>query len=410
MRLLQEHFSKTVLISAFALVGAGLGCGFNPGEAGSGLNSNGTGTGTGTGTGNGGSIDVTGGGGSNGNGGGGGDVTLGSGGTTVCGQVNNPVMPEPPDVLIIQDKSGSMANDDNDQSCNGGCGANSKWSELTVAMTNVITATQTSVNWGLKYFSDTSACSASAAPVVTIGTPNAGTAIVNSIMMTTPGRNTPTRDAVTYGAMYMATLTDTNPKFLLLATDGLPNCPSGCAGMSNPSSMCTMTDNPNEDAAAEAAVSMAASMGFPTFVVGIGNVSTAVSTLNQMAINGGEAQTGAGTSYFAATDEQALEAALMAIVGKVASCTIPLTNVPPGQSNVAVSVDNSSGTPTKVPEDPNNGWSYTNGNMDTIQLNGSYCDGVKSGTYTNVQFVYACAGGTICIDKLADGTCGDPTM
>jgi hypothetical protein len=394
-------------LAKFVLISGLVGCGFSPGPAGSGLvatgvGANGGGANSGSGgiSGNGTGIGLT--------SGGGGDISLtGSGGQT-CGVANTPIMPEPPDVLIVQDKSGSMNDDDNDQQCNGGCGTRSKWSELSVAMTNVVMATQTTVNWGLKYFSDNNACDASNAPVVAINTANAGTAIVASIQGTTAGGNTPTRDAITYGAQYLATLTDTNPKFLLLATDGLPNCPSGCASMSKPSTSCTMTDNPNEDAAAEAAVMMAAMQGFQTFVVGIGNVTSAVNTLNQMAINGGQAQTGAATSYYAATDEAALETALMAIVGKVASCTIPLTGVPAGQTNVAVSVE-SGGNATKVPNDPNNGWTYTDSTMKAIQLNGSYCDGVKNGTYTNVQFLYSCDGVPICVDKLANGQCGDTT-
>ena len=100
-----------------------------------------------------------------------------------------------------------------------------------------------------------------------------GGPITTSIMGTQPGGNTPTRDAISTGAAYLATLTDTNPKFLLLATDGLPNCPTGCASMSNPSTSCTNTDNPNEDMAAEAAIMMAAAQGYQTFVIGIGNVS-----------------------------------------------------------------------------------------------------------------------------------------
>jgi hypothetical protein len=151
---------------------------------------------------------------------------------------------------------------------------------------------------------------------------------------------------------------------------------------------------------------MAAMMGYPTFVVGIGNVSTAVNTLNQMAINGGQPQTGGATSYYAATDEASLEAALMAIVGKVASCTIALPTAAVGQSNVAVSVQDASGKASKVPQDGTNGWSYVNGGM-SIQLNGSYCDGVKGGTYSNVEFLYSCDGMPICIDKLANGQCGD---
>ncbi|HVV49503.1 MAG TPA: VWA domain-containing protein [Polyangia bacterium] len=335
--------------------------------------------------------------------GGGGDVSpTGAGGSMSCGQASVPVMPEPPDVLIVQDKSASMEDDDSDNGCgNGGCGAKSKWSELTTALSNVITATDTTVNWGLKYFSDNNACDASNAPAVGVAANN-GAAVVASIMKTSPGGNTPTRDAITTGATYMMGLTDTNPKFQLLATDGLPNCPSGCATMSRPGNSCTMTDNPNEDMAAEGAVMMAAMQGIPTFVVGIGNVTSAVNTLNQMAINGGHAQTGASTSYYAATDEQALEDALNAIVGVVASCTIPLTNVPANETNVAVSVD-SGGKPTEVPQDPNNGWSYTDATMKTIQLNGSYCDGIKNGTYTNVQFLYACPGQTIIIGAVTPG-------
>jgi hypothetical protein len=393
---LHGQLVKLVLISALA------GCGFSPGQAGSGL----VPTGGGVSSGNGASSGSAASSGNTGVGltsGGGGDVT-GGGGSMQCGVTSTPQEVLPPDVLIVQDKSGSMADDDSDNGCgNGGCGANSKWSQVSAAMQNVVTTTQMTVNWGLKYFSDTSPCSASAPPAVAIGSANAAAAIVASYMATTPAHNTPTRDAISYGAQYLSTLTDPNPKYLLLATDGLPNCPSGCAGMSNPSNSCTMTDNPNEDMAAEAAVLMAAAQGFNTFVVGIGNVSSAVNTLNQFAINGGEAQTGAGTSYYAATDPTALEAALNAIVGKVASCIVQLQGVPAGQTNVAVSVNDSSGKPTQVPEDPNDGWSYTSTADTAIQLNGMYCDGVKNGTYTNIKFYYACAGMPIIIGEESGG-------
>jgi hypothetical protein len=399
MRRLNGHLVKLALISLGLAA-----CGFSPGEAGSGVTTGGAGSSGntsgsgGSGGSGGGTLVITG----VGLSGGGGDVT-GGGGTMTCGVTSNPVMPSPPDVLIVQDKSGSMNEDDNGNTCNRNC--TSKWTELTTALSTVITATDTSVNWGLKYFSDNNACDASMAPAVAVA-PMSGAAVTASIMRTQPGGNTPTRDAVSYGAQYLGTLTDTNPKFLLLATDGLPNCPSGCAADPMPMGMCTTTDNPTEDSAAEAAVTMAAMMGYPTFVIGIGNVATAQNTLNQLAIAGGQPQTGAGTSYYAATDEATLEAALMAIVGKVASCQILLPTTAQGQTNVAVSVNDASGKATKVPEDNTNGWSYVNGGMG-IQLNGSYCDGVKNMTYSKVQFLYSCNGMPICIDRLADGTCAD---
>jgi hypothetical protein len=397
MRRLPQQISKAFLIASV------VGCGFNPGAPGESL--------TGAG---GSSIGTTGAGGANGGGGtlgiglssgAGGDVG-GSGGGTSCGQTDVAVMPEPPDILIIQDKSGSMDEDDNGTSCRNGCGANSKWTHLTTALSTVVQNTDMTVNWGIKYFSDNNACRADAAPAVPVGALN-GAKVTTSIMGTRPGGNTPTRDAISTGAAYLKTLTDSNPKFLLLATDGLPNCPTGCASMSNPSNSCTDTDNPDEDAAAEAAIMLAAMQGYQTFVIGIGNVTTAQNTLNQFAINGGQAQTGAATSYYAATDEASLEAALNKIVGVVASCTIPLKGVPANLTNVAVSVDDASGNPSKVPEDTTNGWEYTDATKTAILLHGMYCDSVKNGTYTNIKFVYACDGQPICIDKLANGQCGD---
>jgi von Willebrand factor type A domain len=211
-----------------------------------------------------------------------------------------------------------MSDDLADNVCSRGC-TNSKWSLMTTAVTNVLQTTDGSVNWGVKYFPDNSACDASMPPAVGIA-PSNGAPVADSLARTAPGGSTPTRDAITFGTSYLRSLTDTNPKFLLLATDGLPNCPAGCAAMTNPSGSCTATDNPNEDAAAEAAVMAAAAHGIKTFVIGIGNVATAQNTLNALAISGGEAQTGGATSYYAATDEAAFEIALTNIVNSIAGC------------------------------------------------------------------------------------------
>jgi hypothetical protein len=311
--------------------------------------------------------------------------------------MNVPIAPLPPDILIVQDRSSSMKNDDSDSSCSGGCGVNSKWSQVTAALTQVVTNTQASINWGLKLFSDNGACDASSAPVVAVAAGN-GTAISTAIAAATPGGNTPTRDAITNGTAYLSALTDKNDRYLLLATDGLPNCPVGCSGMAKPSTSCTMTDNPSEDTVAEQAILTAAQMGFKTFVIGIGNVTVAVATLNQMAVNGGEPQVGASTSYYAATDPTALQNALNAIVGVVASCTISLTGAPAGFTNVAISAD-SAGNTIAIPPDPTNGWSYGPG-MQTVILNGTACSDLKDGTYTNLQFYYACTGTTIHIGAI----------
>ncbi len=403
MRSLQRQVVKTILISSV------LGCGFNPGAPGESLPSgsaasSGTGTGTGAGgvTGSGTGIGLT--------SGGGGDVGPGTGGMS-CGQSSVPVMPEPPDILIVQDKSGSMTEDasgcccgaGNTNNCGNGtctgnssCGANSKWSQVSAAMNTVVMATQATVNWGLIFFGSDNMCGVNTTPSVPIAVNNY-TAVSGAYAGNQPSSYTPTESAVNAAVAYMKTVTDQNPKYLLLATDGLPNCKPGDR---------TVTDD--DSPGATTAVMNAAAAGFNTFVVGIGD-TMGDATLNNFATAGGEPQTGSadGNSFYEVNSTADLVTALTKIVGIVASCTIPLTGVPSNLTNVAVSVDNASGTPTKVPEDGTDGWTYTDNTNTAIELHGSYCDNIKAGTYTNVQFVYACDGVPICIDKLANGQCGD---
>src|SRR5690348_3883441 len=62
---------------------------------------------------------------------GGGGAQTGQGNITGmnCAAVNQPVAKLPPDILLVQDKSGSM-NESADGTCTSNCGANSKWSQM----------------------------------------------------------------------------------------------------------------------------------------------------------------------------------------------------------------------------------------------------------------------------------------
>lgn len=390
------------------------GCSFSPGNAGGAVTpvgsggSGSAGTAGSTGAGTAGSGNAT------GTGLIGGDVTgaAGAAGTTSCGQMNVGIMPTPPDILIIEDRSGSMDNDQNDKACNnGGCGAASKWALVTAAINQVV-STDTNVNWGLKFFADMdNQCGVNAGVAVGVAAGNSA-AIAAAIAASTKanggvnnGSYTPTRAAVNAGAAYLATLTDPNPKYLLLATDGLPNCPPGCGGNGN---SCTTTPNTTESTAVELAIMTAQTAGFKTFVVGIATASdmAANATLNAMAVSGGEAQTGAATSYYSVTDTASLVAALNKIVGIVASCTISLATAPTGFTNVAVSATDASGNTVVIQPDPTNGWSY-DATKANILLNGTACTNLQNGMYSNFQFYYACAGQTICIDRNAAGQCAN---
>jgi hypothetical protein len=405
-----RRFMRLALMSALV----GLGCGFTPGvpqssgSGGSTLAGQGGGSGA-RGSGGVGLSSGSGGGSVFGSGGGGGDVVIDSGVTTSCGQTNVNVMPQPPDILIIQDKSGSMTEQASGCCCGSGstncsmnvnctgnsaCGANAKWAQVSAAIDTVVMTTQATVNWGLIFFGSDNMCGVSSTPNVPIAANNY-TAISQAYANNTPGSYTPTRTAVNAAATYMASVTDTNPKYLLLATDGLPNCIPGGRNVTD-----------DDSAGATTAVMDAATAGLPTFVVGIGNTN-GVATLNQMAVAGGEAQVGSadGNSFYEVNSTADLVTALNKIVGMVASCTIPLTGVNGTLEKVAVSAKDANGNTVEVMQDPTNGWSYTDASMTTIVLNGTSCTDLQSGTLSDFQFIYTCSTGSICIDRASDGGC-----
>src|SRR6185295_8595372 len=133
---------------------------------------------------------------------------------------------------------------------------NSKWTDMKNALTSTVTATQATINWGLKLFPTDDACGVSdgvAAPVA----PSNAAAVNKVIADNRPGGRTPTRFAIEGGGRYLMGLTTPNPRFVVLATDGLPNCGSGDAG-----------DGADDEPTISAVASLAAA-GIPVFVIGV---------------------------------------------------------------------------------------------------------------------------------------------
>jgi hypothetical protein len=321
-----------------------------------------------------------------------------------CGQTNVTITPEPPDILIVQDRSLSMTDNAMDKACDGGtiqgngnCGATSKWAQVIGALNPVVAQTQTTVNWGLMWLGDeATTCGAATTPAVPI-TPGQSYPLIQAALagvQFTGMPGTPTAAVMTNALTYMQGLTDSNPKYLLLATDGEPNCAKGSANVGTA-----------DDLGAENAVAAAYAAGFPTFVVGIATSTdpAATTALNTMAVNGGEPQTGAATQYYAVTDTAGLVAVLQKILAATLPCTIPLNGVSGMLDNVAVSAQDSSGNTIEIMQDPTNGWSYTDQTKTAIVLNGSACTSLQSLTYTNFQFIYTCSTGIICIDNCPRG-------
>jgi hypothetical protein len=383
---------STVRVSSLIAAVVVAGCGFKAGvQSGAGGEGGATGTGGVAGTAAGG---VGGAGGTTGSGGRGGMIPIiitatGSGGgnpngslDSNCGTKSQSAKIVPPDMMLVMDRSLSMTNDINDKQCaggtgtNGNCGANSKWELMVPALNQVISDTDMKVNWGMYYLGDEpSQCGVATAPVVPVAAMNA-TAVTTSL--TTNLFNgqvgTPTRRVIQGAVSYLTGLGDQTPKYLLLATDGQPNCAT------------TNSLNTDDTTGTDQAVKDAAAAGIPTFVVGIGNTNAAA-TLNQLAIDGGRPQVGGPTSYYQVDDAAALSSALGTIVGQAASCTFNIGAAPDGTTATGLGVF---GDGSKLTMDPANGWSFKDATMTTIILNGSLCDQVMSGAIHDVTVAFVC--------------------
>lgn len=319
-----------------------------------------------------------------------------SGNTTptdvTCAQNQVPIQVLPPDIMIVMDRSLSMTDDEDGQPCadsdkvgDGNCGTASKWYQTVEAIKSVVGATQTRVNWGMFWLGDEPArCGAGTTPVVPITRRESLAPIQQALEGNAfeGDLGTPTAKVIENTIAYMKTLDSENPKYLLVATDGEPNCAGGKL-------------NSVDTTGATSAVAAAAAANMPTFVVGIATTSlqTATSVLNSMAVAGGRAQTGTDTQYYAVTDTATLEATLTRIVELASSCTISLENVPTGEWTMAISATDASEQDVLVPESDTDGWIYTDASShESITLVGTACDRLKDGSYSNLQFVYTCPG------------------
>ena len=287
-----------------------------------------------------------------------------------CGITTITTTKQPADVLIVQDKSGSMDQDPTGANCNtAGC---SKWDQIIPPINQTVMATQADVRWGLKFFPDPGAngCQVNNTALVAPA-PNNAMPIATAIAGVMPGGSTPTRTAINNAVAYLNGNGDTNPKYILLATDGLPNCAPGGGN--------TQASDAN---GAVMAIANALTAGIPTFVVGIGNTGAAA-TLTMMAQAGGR-PTAAAPFYYQVNSGADLVTALGQISGSVKSCTYALNGKPPDPTNVKVQGDG-----VTIPASATDGWGY-NPTETAVILVGSYCQKVLDGTIQNVTVLFGC--------------------
>lgn len=285
---------------------------------------------------------------------------------------------DPPDLLVVLDRSGSMSAPPSTFPPV----FTPKWTTMKTSLTSVVTAKQQQIKFGLLEFpsDDDPGCSAVATPKVNIGL-GAAPAFASYFSARSPGGNTPAHVGLASALTYFNSIpVNTAGRYVLFATDGLPNCLGG-------------DPNTGSDAATVAAVTALFNAGIKTYVLGFGGAFGGTpAVLNDAAVAGGKPKPGA-VKFYEASNQAELDTALAAISGGiiVPSCSFQLQSAPPDPNNVTVTIN---GAP--VPRSPShgNGWDYYPNAM-TITFFGTYCQQISSGAMTNVAFSYGCPGPVI---------------
>jgi hypothetical protein len=312
-----------------------------------------------------------------------GDGDTGDGGAPydgeICGAQTEEIelinLGDPPDLLIVLDRSGSMMTPP---------GINpfgpSKWQIMKNALSTVLPNREANIRFGLTVFPTDEDCAVDPGARVPIDLNNAQE-IIDYLNGTGPGGNTPAHFALEEAlAVYQSIPINPAGRYVLFATDGIPNCGG------NPPNV-----DINTNAETVAAVTDLANAGIHTFVLGFGGMfGLDPQVLNDSAVAGLEPRPNGPPYFYHAEDAQSLQDALDTIAGGIIipSCSFQLTSLPPVPDDVAVYFDG-----VAVPRSPShtNGWDY-HPDASTITFFGTYCDDLMSGLVNEVTFIYGCPG------------------
>ncbi len=291
--------------------------------------------------------------------------------TTCCSPYDDAlaVVPAEGEIFFLVDRSGSM-----DWPAVGTTAT--RWAELNSAMTSVLPMLD-HLPMGLLTFplmtgtSESGNCMVAGSPDVPIALGSRSTILSRLIAADPRAGDTPTPQAFGTTNSYLATMTTSRERFLILATDGLPepNCGS------------------TVDATVAAINDIRTTLGIDTFVIGIvgpdpsgdtSGIPALQAGLNRMADAGGRPRPGS-IHYYEAVDGAALTTALQAIIASATDCHFELTSTPARPSRLEVREDT-----TLVPA---SNWTLTG---TRLEISGTYCDRIRSGLVSTIHVTDSC--------------------
>jgi hypothetical protein len=347
-----------------------------------------------------------------GGGNGGSTISMSCGKSTFANQVAG-------SILVVLDKSGSMA---------GGNGDPDKWDPTVAALKQMMAASSQELGMGLLPFpegkfddSGLAACALNPSsamctalfadggcedvammPVVPVGPLSMTQSKISAWLdANSPGGNTPTLTALKRAYGYMQAYDAPGERFVLLMTDGVPTTHEpamGFGGFMIPESNIKCGELSDIEALA-----LMAAQGTPkvkTFVIGSPGSEGAATFLSQLAINGetqkdancsanaGDCHYQIGKANFAADLQKALDD----IAGKLSNCVFAIPdgeNADPDYVNVELDLG---GMSTQLFKDTSHadGWDYTDSSHTKVELFGPSCDKFKASKGGQVSIILGC--------------------
>ncbi len=278
-----------------------------------------------------------------------------------CGGMEFALTRVPPNVMLVIDRSGSMAEPISSTS------NTSKWQDLLAAMAPVLSTYDGEIRFGLDLFGEGDDASCTPGSIAVPVGANHGALIQSTILAAVPNPSTPTAatlDVVIQNGMLNDASRD---NLVVLATDGMPNC-SQTVG----------------DVTQRIQTLYSATPSVKTYVIGVGSATASnPAALNSWATAGHTAKA-SSPRYYQSNSAADLKTAFDAIVGGIVSCTFKMAQAAPDPTQLYVWSGGVS-----VSASTTNGYTY-DANGPSVTLHGPPCDLLKSTPNTKIQVVYGC--------------------
>jgi hypothetical protein len=313
-----------------------------------------------------------------------------------CDCLDVPLFIDPPTIYFVLDRSGSMLTED-------------KWTQIRVVVGKIMRGLGPRANFGAAMFPGPSldVC-APGVEVMSIrpGDPPSSsvdgptTTALLSATRVVPGGGTST--GATLVNIRASLLGAPGKRFVILATDGAPNCNleaictsdqcqtnieavDGC--VPNGPNCCEdprFRANCNDVNATLRAIDDLRNADIPVYVLGLPGAATYARLLDDMATSGGTALP-TTPRYFAvdAASEALMLAALKKIAAKITgTCSFDLREAPANPALVNVYMDD-----VALPYEPANGWAIEG---KTVTLLGGACERIRNGDVLDVRIIAGC--------------------